>query len=142
MPVEVLRADRVGDALDGEDALVDVRGRVLEPHQRRARRVEGEDVDAGSRERRRDARVLRSASRDRRHAKPGEARGVRGVVVAAAVHVARARGRDDGVLGVVADGDEIVVDSFAEPHSPEGRGEQHGHDADEPIQNVIAGPKS
>ena len=73
--LEMLGADRVGDALDRQDALVDVRGRILEPHQRGARRIEGEDVDARRGERLRDVRVLRRAARDRRD--PESRRGAR-----------------------------------------------------------------
>ncbi len=89
----------------------------------------------------RDVGVLGGPARDRRHLEAGEARGMRRVVVAAAVHVARARRRDDGVFGVVADGDEIVA-THSRSLTFQSVAARTIDTALDPIQNAIAGPKS
>jgi hypothetical protein len=138
---EMPRFDRVGDAPDREDALVDVRRRVLEPHERRGRRIEGVDIDAGGGERLRNTGIRGCTPRDRRDAKAEQARRVRGVVVAAAVHVASAGRRHDRVLGVVANRDEIVV-LHSRSLTRQSVAARIIDTALEPIQKAIAGPKS
>ncbi len=105
--VEIGGHERVGDGRDGEDALVDVVGRILQAHQRRVRGVANDDFDADAAQQVGRLAIFRGEPRDRADAEVREPRGVRGVAVAAAVDVARAGRRDDRVLGVGADGDEI-----------------------------------
>jgi len=81
------------------------------------------------------------AARDGGHANPKQARSVRRVVVTAAVHVARARGGHDGVLGVVSDGDEVIM-FHSRSLTRQSVAASNIDTADEAIQNVIAGPKS
>ena len=78
--------------------------------------------------------VFRGEARHRAHADAGEACGMRGIAVAAAVDVARAGTRDDGVLGVGADGNEIesrcqeCSSSIAQFDAPQAGRQQHGNE--------------
>ena len=148
-PGHVLEPDRVGHRGHGQDALVDVRRRVFKPHQRRCRRGVREHGDALALQRLGHGGVLVRQSRDGADTDARQARRLRGVAVAAAVDVARARARHDGVLGVVADRDQVVAFVSSSHGAPQSLSRTRQSVAtssiettDEPIQRRLTGPKS